>query len=163
MASLMPPGALFPSSSCSQCVCEEGGLADVASEPSGHPNPVEAKPRSPQVHQSGRAREQRIASTSQGPPHARQAFLSRRRRRHRHLAAAATAASPPPNPRQPNAMAGSKPIKLGFRSTAIEALRGADLTGKVAVVTGVWAHGRHDWCRLGALCNQTGWASDALA
>lgn len=33
-------------------------------------------------------------------------------------------------------MAGSKPIKLGFRSTAIEALRGADLTGKVAVVTG---------------------------
>lgn len=50
--------------------------------------------------------------------------------------AAATAASPPPNPRQPTAMAGSKPVKLGFRSTAIEALRGADLTGKVAVVTG---------------------------
>jgi len=33
-------------------------------------------------------------------------------------------------------MAASKPIKLGFHSTAIEALRGADLTGKVAVVTG---------------------------
>ncbi|PRW56818.1 short-chain dehydrogenase reductase SDR [Chlorella sorokiniana] len=33
-------------------------------------------------------------------------------------------------------MVGSKPIKLGSRSTAIEALRGVDLTGKVAVVTG---------------------------
>ena len=34
------------------------------------------------------------------------------------------------------AMAGAKPVTPGYRSTALEALRGADLSGKVAVITG---------------------------
>lgn len=90
MASLMPPGALFPSCSCSQCVCEiRRGLQTPASE--------QQATRRPSRQSLGRRRcasrvvlEGREApQASQGPPQARQAFPSRRRRRrHRRLAAA---------------------------------------------------------------------------
>ena len=63
-------------------------------------------------------------------------------------------------------MAANAPAKLGYRTTALEALRGADLRGKVAVVTGEhrkrpWrvagrgaatgrrlVEGRRAWCRV---------------
>ncbi|PSC71857.1 short-chain dehydrogenase TIC chloroplastic-like [Micractinium conductrix] len=40
-------------------------------------------------------------------------------------------------------MAANAPAKLGYRTTALEALRGADLRGKVAVVTG--EHRKRPW------------------